>query len=282
MGDYLELTKPSVTSLILMSTLVGYYMAAGSWNLVLLVHTIFGTALIAASAAALNHYLEVDSDAKMRRTDQRPLPSGRLNASSALAFALVLGFSGAIYLFFAVNPLTCAVGVVTWASYLFLYTPLKRRTTYCTFVGAFPGAFPILMGWTAVRGSLTTRADLGGWVLFAILFLWQFPHFYAIAWMYREDYKAGGIHMLPVFDLPATSRQVLAYATVLIPVSLLPLWLGMAGFWYAAGALALGIFYLYSGARLAKVRTTVQARLLLKASVIYLPVVYALLMLDKK
>jgi len=278
-SDYLELTKPSVTSLILMSTLVGYYMAAqGFGNILLLIHTLLGTAMVAGSAAALNHFLEIESDAKMRRTEMRPLPSGRLHPTSALMFSLALGSVGAMYLLFAVNAITCAVGVATWASYLFLYTPLKRRTTYCTMIGAVPGALPILMGWTAVRGTL----DLGGFVLFAILFLWQFPHFYAIAWMYRDDYARGGIHMLPVFDMPGTARQIVAYSVVLLPVSLLPVYLGMAGVWYGIGAVALGAYYFYSGIRLAKVGTAGQARMLLMASIIYLPLIYALLMLDKK
>jgi protoheme IX farnesyltransferase len=214
----------------------------------------------------------------MRRTEQRPLPAGRLHPRAALAFSLGLAASGATYLFFAVNALTCALGIVTWASYLFLYTPMKRRSTYCTLVGAFPGAFPILMGWTASRGTL----DTGGWILCAILFLWQFPHFYAIAWMYRDDYARGGIHMLPVFDTRSTARQVLAFSAALIPVSLLPVWLGMTGFLYAAGALALGVYFFYSGVRLAKAGTAGQARMLLKASIIYLPLIYGLLMLDKR
>src|ERR1019366_7351001 len=164
--DYLELTKPSVTSLILMSTQVGFFMAVhGAWNFVLLMNTLIGTALVAASAAAAHHYLEIDSDAKMRRTEMRPLPTGRLHPNSALTFSLTLAAAGTIYLLLAVNVLTCALGALTWASYLFLYTPMKRRTTYCTFVGAFPGALPILMGWTAARGTL----DVGGWVLCAIL-----------------------------------------------------------------------------------------------------------------
>ncbi len=278
-ADYLELTKPSVTSLILMSTLVGFFMAVhGGWNFVLLINTLVGTALIAAGAASANHYFEIDSDAKMRRTEMRPLPSGRLQPNAALAFSLSLAVAGALYLLLAVNTLTCALGVVTWASYLFLYTPMKRRTTYCTFVGAFPGALPILMGWTAARGTL----DLGGWVLCAILFLWQFPHFYAIAWMYRDDYARGGIRMLPVTDTAGTVRQVLAYSAALIPVSLLPVVLGMAGYWYAAGALVLGAYFFYSGVRLSLAGTAGQARMLLKASIVYLPLVYTLLMLDKR
>ena len=279
LADYLELTKPSVTSLILMSTLVGYYMGIhGSWSLLALLHTIVGTLLIAAGTAAMNHYLEIESDGRMLRTENRPLPAGRLRPSRALAFALVLAAAGALYLALAVNLLTSTLGLLTWASYLFLYTPLKRRTSLCTLVGAFPGSFPILMGWTAARGTLL---DSGGWLLYAILFLWQFPHFLAIAWMYREDYARAGIQMLPVLDLPATVRQILGFSLVLLPVSLLPTVLGMTGKLYFAGAAALGIAFFYSGVRLARKRTAGEARRLLKASVFYLPLLYVLLMLDK-
>jgi protoheme IX farnesyltransferase len=279
LGDYLELTKPSVTSLILMSTLVGYYMGIhGSWSLLALLNTILGTMLIAAGTAAMNHYLEIESDGRMLRTENRPLPAGRLRPSRALAFALTFVAAGALYLALAVNLLTSALGLVTWASYLFLYTPLKRRTSLCTLVGAFPGSFPILMGWTAARGTLL---DSGGWLLYAILFLWQFPHFLAIAWMYREDYARGGILMLPVLDLPATVRQILGFSLVLIPVSLLPTVIGLTGKLYFAGAAAMGVAFFYSGVRLARKRTAGEARRLLKASVLYLPLLYALLMLDK-
>ena len=298
LSDYLELTKPSVTSLILMSTLVGFYMGTrGSWSLLLLLHALvgfymatqgplrlglllgalLGTGLIAAGTAALNHYLEIASDARMRRTEQRPLPTGRLRPAQALAFGLALSAGGALYLALAVNRLTCALGLLTWASYLFLYTPLKRRTPLCTLVGAFPGALPILMGWAAARGSL----DPAGWLLYALLFLWQFPHFFAIGWMYREDYARGGIAMLPVFDLPATARQVVGFSLALLPVSLLPTALGMAGALYLCGAAVLGTAFLYCGVRLAVRRSAGEARRLLKASVLYLPLLYALLMLDK-
>ena len=278
LADYLELTKPSVTSLILMSTLVGFYMGIqGSWSLLLLVHALAGTGLIAAGAATMNHYLEIDSDGRMRRTQERPLPAGRLLPSRALAFGLVLATAGSIYLGLVVNLLTSLLGLLTWASYLFLYTPLKRKTYLCTLIGAFPGAIPILMGWTAARGTL----DGGGWVLCAILFLWQFPHFFAIAWMYREDYERGGIIMLPVFDQPATARQVLVFTAVLLPVSLAPVALGMAGAWYLAGASLLGAYFLYAGIQLARKRTAWEARRLLKASIVYLPLIYTLLMLDK-
>lgn len=278
LADYLELTKPSVTSLILMSTLVGFYMGIqGSWSFLLLAHALIGTGLIAAGAATMNHYLEIDSDGKMRRTQERPLPAGRLLPARALVFGLVLAAAGSIYLGLVVNLLTSLLGLLTWASYLFLYTPLKRKTYLCTLIGAFPGAFPILMGWTAARGTL----DAGGLVLCAILFLWQFPHFFAIAWMYREDYERGGIVMLPVYDQPATVRQVLVFTAALLPVSLAPVALGMAGSWYLAGAALMGAYFLHAGIRLARKRTTWEARRLLKASIVYLPLIYTLLMLDK-
>lgn len=286
LSDYLELTKPSVTSLILMSTLVGFYMGArGSFfgaglaagSLALLLHTLAGTALIAGGTAALNHYLESDTDARMRRTAQRPLPARRLRPASALAFGLALSAGGALYLGLAVNRLTCALGLLTWVSYLFFYTPLKRRTHLCTLVGAFPGALPVLMGWTAARGSL----DAGGWLLYAILFLWQFPHFLAIAWMYREDYARGGIAMLPVFNLPATVRQIMIFSVLLLAASLLPAALGMDGTAYLCGAALLGATFLYSALRLALKRSAGEARRLLRASVFYLPLLYALLMIDK-
>ncbi len=278
-ADYMELVKPSVTSLILMSTLVGFYMGArGHLSLLLLAHALLGTALLAGGTAALNHYLEANTDARMRRTEQRPLPAGRLRPERALAFGLALSAAGALHLAWTVNGLTCLMGVLTWASYLFVYTPLKRRTHLCTLVGAFSGALPVLMGWTAARGSL----DPGGWLLYAILFLWQFPHFLAIGWMYREDYARGGIAMLPVVSLPATARQILLYSLALLPVSLLPTAAGMTGAIYFWCAVILGSGLLFCGCRLAVKRSPGEARHLLKGSVVYLPLLYALLMLDKR
>lgn len=284
LADYFELTKPSVTTLILMSTLVGFFMGArggffggGIAGLLLLLNALAGTALIAGGTAALNHFLESDTDALMRRTEQRPLPAGRLQEGRVLIFGLALSALGALQLALTVNRLTSALGLLTWATYLHFYTPLKRRTYLCTLVGAFPGALPILMGWTAARGSL----DPGGWLLYAILFLWQFPHFYAIGWMYREDYARAGVVMLPVVDLRATARQIIGFTAVLLPVSLLPTALGMAGKVYFVGAAALGVAFLYYGIRLARRQTAGQARQLLKASVFYLPLLYTLLMLNK-
>lgn len=279
-SDYLELTKPSVVWLILMSTGVGFYAgSSGPFNYLLLLHTLLATALLAGGTGALNQWMERAADRKMRRTENRPLPAGRLSSRNALGFGIAISVLGLAYMAWAVNPLTALIGGLTLTSYLFLYTPLKSRTWLSTLVGAFPGAMPPLIGWAAVRNDLT----VGGWVLFAMLFLWQFPHFYAIAWMYREDYERAGIRMLPVIepDGKSTSRQIVAFAAILIPVSIIPVALGMAGWIYLAGAVLLGIFYLHSGLETARLRTGVQARKLLQASVVYLPLIYVLLIVNK-
>ncbi len=283
MKDYLELTKPNVTWLILMSTAVGFYLASPGWslNFLLLLHTVIGTALVASGTAALNMWMERVADGKMRRTQARPLPAGRMSPSHAFWFGLILAIAGVAYLATAVNLLTGSLGAFTCASYLLCYTPLKARTPHSTLVGAFPGAMPILMGWTAVSGRLSVE----GWVLYGILFLWQFPHFLAIAALYREDYERGGIRMLPVVDDArgtATGRQIIAYTVALLLVSSLPTWLGLAGNIYLAGTLLLGLAYFYFGWEVATRYSRVQARRLLQASVVYLPLVYVLMVLDKK
>jgi protoheme IX farnesyltransferase len=280
LGDYFELTKPSVVWLILMSTGVGFYVASsGPLDFLLLLHTVLGTALLAGGTGALNQWIERRADAKMRRTESRPLPAGRLRPLPAALFGLGLSLAGMGYLAFAVNPLSALLGFLTWASYLGLYTPLKTRTPLSTFVGAFPGAVPPLIGWVAVRNAI----GLEGWVLFAILFLWQFPHFYAIAWMYREDYSRAGILMLPVVepDGVSTGRQIVCYAALLVPVSVTPAILGMAGIPYFVGALLLSLAYLYFGVLVARRKTAWQARRLLQASVFYLPLLYVLLVVNR-
>jgi protoheme IX farnesyltransferase len=279
-GDYFELTKPTIVWLILMSTVVAFYLASdGPLAYWLLFHTVVGTALLAGGSGALNQWFEREADGKMRRTENRPLPAGRLASNPALWFGVAISVAGMIYLFAAVNPLTALIGLLTLASYLFLYTPLKSRTWLSTFVGAFPGAAPPLIGWAAVRNDLGWEA----WVLFAILFLWQFPHFYAIAWMYREDYARAGILMLPVVepDGASTGRQIVAYAALLVPISLAPTWLGLTGSVYFFGALAVSLFYLFFGVLCARRKTGVQARRLLQASVLYLPLIYCFLVLNK-
>lgn len=283
-SDYIALTKPNVTWLILMSAGVGYFFGlrgASLWSLNWwsLGHTIMGTALIASGTAALNQWFEREADRKMRRTSDRPLPAGRLTAGRALAFGIVLSVLGFSELAFGVNRLSGLLGLGTLLAYLFLYTPLKQRSPLSTTIGAFPGAMPPMIGYAAASGALHAEA----WVLFAILFLWQFPHFYAIAWMYREDYARAGILMLPVVepDGASTARQIVLFSLTLIPVSLAPSLLGMSGKIYLVGALALGLFFLYSGVRVAFERTILRARRVLLVSVIYLPLIYGLMLLDR-
>jgi heme o synthase len=280
MKDYIELTKPRITWLILMSTGVGYFFGHhGAWAILSVLHTLLGTALIASGTAALNQWYEREADRKMRRTAGRPIPSGRLSPGRALSFGILLSVLGFAELALGVNWLSGLLGLFTLLSYLFLYTPLKQRTPLSTLVGAFPGAMPPMIGYAAAAGILDTQA----WTLFAILFLWQFPHFLAIAWMYREDYERAGILMLPVVQPSGetTARQIVLYSLALIPVSLIPSLLGMSGNVYFFGALGLGLWYLYSGIRVACDRTILRARAVLLVSVIYLPLIYGLMLLDR-
>lgn len=280
MRDYIDLTKPRITWLILMSTGVGYFFGAkNGWHLWTVLHTIIGTGLIASGTAALNQWYEREADAKMRRTQARPLPSGRLAPNRALIFAIAISLVGFVELALGANLLTGLLGLFTLASYLFIYTPLKQRSKHSTTIGAIPGAMPPLIGYAAASGTLTTEA----WVLFAILFLWQFPHFYAIAWMYREDYERAGIRMLPVVepDGESTARQILLYSLALVPISLVPKFLAMTGNLYLLGALLLGAVFLYTGWKVMFTRTRQQARAVLLASVVYLPVLYGLMLLDR-
>jgi len=272
-----------------MSTGIGYFFglpSAPTWweflkgiHLLSLLHTIIGTGLIASGTAALNQWYEREADCKMRRTAQRPLPSGKMSAPSALAFGIALSVAGFLELWLGVNLLSGLIGAFTLASYLFLYTPMKQRTWWSTTVGAIPGAMPPVIGYVAASGALTRES----WVLFAILFLWQFPHFYSIAWMYKEDYARAGIQMLPVVepDCRSTARQIVLYGIALIPVSLVPSMLGMSGRIYLVGALLLGLWFLYSGVRVAVERTILRARAVLITSVLYLPLIYGLMLLDR-
>src|SRR4051794_32535633 len=279
MNDYLELTKPRITRLILMSTGIGYYFGLqGTLSLWNLLHTLIGVGLIASGTAALNQWWEHEGDAKMQRTRLRPIPSGRVTARRALLFGIAISVLGFAELCLGVNLLTGLLGLFTLLTYLFVYTPLKRKSWHATTLGAIPGAMPPLIGFAAAHNGLTVEA----WVLFAILFLWQFPHFYAIAWMYREDYSRAGIKMLPVVDPTGAStiRQILFYSLALIPISLLPRLLGMSGNVYLVGALVLGFVYFYSGVLVARELTRNQARRVLLASIVYLPVLYGLMMAD--
>ncbi len=286
MKDYIALTKPRITWLILMSTGVGYFFGAqagwhgwSSWHWLTLLHTIIGTGLIASGTAALNQWVERVADGKMRRTQARPLPSGRLEPAPALIFAIAISVAGFADLWFGANPLAALLGLFTLLTYLFIYTPLKQRSPHSTTFGSLPGAMPPLIGFAAASGTLTWDA----WVLFAILFLWQFPHFYAIAWMYKEDYARAGILMLPVVepDGKSTARRILLYSIALIPISLMPKFFAMAGNVYLYGALALGLAFVYYGLRIRWDRTRQQARHVLLASVVYLPVLFSLMLFDR-
>ena len=285
MKDYIELTKPNVTWLILMSAGVGFYLGSPtrsflSLDFVLLVHAMLGTALVASGTAALNQWMERAVDARMRRTQYRPLPAGRLAPIRAFWFGVILAVAGIGYLAAAVNPLTGFLGAFTCTSYLLCYTPLKSRTPHSTLVGAFPGAMPILMGWTAASGRLT----LEGWVLYGILFLWQFPHFLSIAALYREDYERGGIVMLPVVDPQgkATGGQIVTYTLALLALSAVPTLIGLVGNLYLFGSLAVGLAFFYFGMSVAMRYTKLHARRLLQASIVYLPLVYILMIVDKQ
>ena len=278
---FIELTKPRITFLIVLTASAGFVLGSvGRINYALMAQAMFGIALLSSGIATLNQYMERDLDLLMRRTANRPLPSGKLMPWEALTFGVTLTVLAEIYLSFMVNPLTGLLGLTVIAGYLFAYTPLKTRTSLSTMVGAFPGAVPPLIGWAAARGSVGLEA----WVLFAILFLWQFPHFLAIAWMYREDYSRAGILMLPVVepDGRVTAQQIVVYTVMLLPVSLLPTALGTAGKIYLYGAIVLGLLFLYSSVRAAFSRSRQEARRLLLASVIYLPLLFILMVLDRQ
>jgi len=279
MKDYLALTKPRITWLIVMSTAIGYFFGADkSWSLLTLLHTLLGTALIASGTAALNQWYEREADARMRRTQSRPLPAGRLNPRSALLFGIAISLAGFLEMWLGANLLCALLGMFTLLTYLCVYTPLKQRSPHSTTIGAIPGAMPPLIGYAGAAGHLTVEA----WILFGILFLWQFPHFYSIAWMYREDYERAGIRMLPVVepDGLSTARQMVLYSLLLIPISLIPRWMGAEGNVYLIGATALGLFFLYSAIRVSLDRTRQRARRVLLASVLYLPLLYGLMLLD--
>src|SRR5687767_9724643 len=277
---FLELTKPRITFLIVLTACAGFVLGSvGRINYAVMAQAMFGIALLSSGIATLNQYMERDLDLLMRRTANRPLPSGKLMPWEALTFGVTLTVLAEIYLSFVVNPLTGLLGLTVIAGYLFAYTPLKTRTSLSTMVGAFPGAVPPLIGWAAARGSVGLEA----WVLFAILFLWQFPHFLAIAWMYREDYGRAGILMLPVVEPEGrvTAQQIVVYTVLLLPVSLLPALLGTSGKIYFVGAIVLGLLFLYSSIRAAMSKSRQEAKRLLLASVIYLPLLFILMVVNR-
>jgi len=285
--DYAELTKLRVTSLIVMTAWCGYFFGAHragtSWFNWGLFHALLGIGLVSSGTAALNEVMEQDVDSHMPRTARRPLPAGRMSKFHATAVGMIAAIGGSVYLAAFTNPLTGWLTFLTSVVYLAAYTPLKKISPICTFVGAFPGAMPGVLGWTAVRG----RLEWGTLVLFAILFVWQFPHFFSIAWLYRDDYAKGGIRMLPVVeeDGRSTANRIIGYSLALIPISVLPSLMGMAGRIYFVGAIILGLALLYFGIRLAFLKSPLssapskmRARHVLQATVIYLPLLFALMM----
>jgi len=277
---YFELTKPRITSLVVLSALAGFALGSpSSIDWVRLLHTAIGVALLSGGINALNQYWERDLDALMRRTKLRPLPAGKLTLGGALVFGVVVSLVAEAYLAWFLNPLTAFWGMIALASYLFLYTPLKTRTHWCTFIGAFPGALPPLLGWAAASNEVGIEAA----TLFGIMFLWQFPHFHAIASVYREDYARAGIRMLPVIDTEgkATARQIVGYTIALLPLSLLPAFLHFSGWIYLAGAAVLGAWFLHASVAAARQRTREQSLRLLRVSVIYLPLLLGLMTLNR-
>ena len=278
--DLVELTKPRISLMVVLTAAAGFLVAArGPLPGMLLLNTLVGTGLLAAGASVLNQVIERDTDARMRRTADRPLPAGRVDPDAALLFGVGLAVAGLLLLVLLVNLLTALLGAATLGGYLFVYTPLKRLTSLSTVVGAVPGAMPPLMGWAALRDGLEPAA----WSLFGLLFLWQLPHFLAIAWLYRADYARAGFPMLPVHDPEGarTARQMVLYGAALVPVSVLPSVFGLAGVAYFAGSLALGVALLACCLAFAASRSAAAARRLMLASVFYLPAVLVVLVLDR-
>ena len=277
---YFELTKPSITFLILISTALGYFLGGnGIDDNIRFTLTIVGSCLVSSGAGALNHFAEMESDWLMDRTKKRPIPTGMIEPDHARLFGVFLTLVGAGLLYLHVNPLTCVLALTTTLLYLFVYTPLKKLTWLNTSIGAIPGSIPPLGGWVAASGSLDSEA----WILFAILFLWQHPHFYAIALMYKDDYARANLKMLPVVepDGKRTNRQIIWHALLLVPVSLVPVYMNNQGMVYFYGALFLGFSYLISGVLLTKNFSMKNARTLLQMSVIYLPALFIIIILDK-
>ncbi|MGC0771861.1 MAG: heme o synthase [Candidatus Acidiferrum sp.] len=278
--DYYILTKPEVNMLILMTTSAGYYLGSrGNFRIIGLMNTLLGTVLVASGTATLNQWMERVWDGQMRRTATRPLPSGRLTANEALLFGIFLSVSGGLYLALAVNGLAALLAISTVLSYLLVYTPLKRKTPLCTLLGAFPGAMPTLIGWAGASAHIDRQA----WFLFAILFLWQFPHFLAIALMYRDDYERAGYRMLPYFDRDSrfTRGEIVGFALILVATTMLPL-VGRGGPIYLISMALPGAFLLYHVAKLARSASTLLARRVVLASVLYLPVVLGIMVAWKR
>lgn len=276
-----ELTKPRIAFMLVLTSAAGFYLGSKlPFDIVLFANAMAGIALLAFGVATLNQYLERQTDALMNRTAKRPIPTGRITPNEALVFGVLQCIAAEAYLFVLVNPLTAVLGLTVIVGYVLLYTPLKTRTSASTAIGAVPGAMPPLMGWTSAADEIT----LGAWALFAMLFLWQFPHFLAIAWMYRDEYAKAGIKMLPVVEPSGriTARQIVLFTVMLLPVSLAPFFLGFAGPVFLGGATLLGIWFLVESIRAARAKSVERARRLLMVSVLYLPLLLALAVVDHR
>ena len=276
---YVELTKPRIAVMLVLTSAAGFYLGAkDTFDVTLFINSIIGIALLAFGVATLNQCWEIKTDALMERTASRPLPTQTLTLTEAIIFGVSLCVVAEIYLAFLVNFLTAILGLVVIIGYVLLYTPLKTRTSASTAIGAIPGAIPPLMGWT----SSANEISLGAWVLFSILFLWQFPHFLAIASMYREQYAKAGILMLPVIekDGKLTARQIVIFTVILLPISLAPYFIGIAGLIYLIGAILLGIWFLWASVVAARAKSIEKSRKLLMVSVIYLPILFILMVLN--
>ncbi|MBX3289670.1 MAG: heme o synthase [Acidobacteria bacterium] len=277
---FIELTKPRIAFLLVLTSAAGYYAGSiGTFDTLLFVHSMLGITLLAFGVATLNQWYERAIDPLMERTAGRPIPAGKVTPTEALVFGISQCLVAELYLLFFVNILTAALGLTVIAGYVLVYTPLKTKTSASTAIGAFPGAMPPLMGWTAATNEIT----LGAWALFAVQFLWQFPHFLAIAWLYREQYAKAGILMLPVVepDGRLTARQIVLFTLMLVPVSLGPFFLGFAGIYFLIGSVLLGIWFLFESVKMARSKTDKAARKLLLVSVIYLPLYFLLMVIDK-
>ena len=281
LAAFVELTKPRIAFMLVIAAAAGFYVGTkGGFEWALFANAMIGIGLLAFGVATLNQFIERRTDALMDRTARRPLPTLKITPAEALVFGVLQCVVAEIYLFYLVNGLTAFLGLTVIAGYVLLYTPLKTKTSASTAIGAIPGAMPPLMGWTAASNEIT----LGGWALFTMLFLWQFPHFLAIAWMYREDYKKAGILMLPVVEPEGviTARQIVLFTIMLVPVSLAPFFLGFAGPVFLIGATILGVWFLVESFLMARAKTTERARRLLLVSVLYLPLIFALMVADHR
>lgn len=279
LAAFFELTKPRIAFMLVLTSAAGFYLGSkGAFDFALFINSIIGITLLAFGVATLNQFIERRTDALMDRTARRPLPTRKVSPAEALIFGILLCLSAEIYLAVLVNPLTAVLGLIVIIGYVFLYTPLKTKTSVSTAIGAIPGAMPPLMGWTSAADEIT----LGAWALFALLFLWQFPHFLAIAWMYREQYAKAGILMLPVVEKEGklTAQQIVIFTIILFPISLAPFFIGISGLVYLVGAVLLGLWFLYASIEAARSKSNEKARKLLLVSVLYLPVIFALMVFN--